>query len=166
MSNRRRWVLTSLSLAALRAWIAPAAGAPATPADWIIIAAGSFLTLKAPQGTRFEARSGADSFLGVFVGPGFALQLDYGAYSDPLTDQSRFTAYSAQSIHIDGKPATIVRATPAGHSADLGRFIGLHFPELGRTGRGSLSLTITAVVSDSRQEELVLRMFDSIQLTR
>jgi hypothetical protein len=114
-------------------------------------------------GTKFQRQTGADSFVGILVGPGFELQVDYGAYSDPLTDKSRFAAYSAQLTHIDGKPATIVRATPAGASADRRSFIGLHIAQLGQSGRGSLGLTISGPVPDSDREALVLRMFDTIR---
>jgi hypothetical protein len=152
-------------LLALFALIAPAASAHGTPAEWITISVGSLLTIKAPPGTQFQARPGADSFLGIIVGKGFELELDYGVYSDPLTDRSRFATYSAQSIRIDGKPATIVRATPAGHSTDQGGFIGLHVRQLGQSMLGSLSVTITAVVSNAEQEQLIRQIFESIRFT-
>jgi hypothetical protein len=81
-----------------------------------------------------------------------------------LTDQSRFTGYLAQKILIDGRSATIVHAaTLAGPAAAPGRFIGLHIPQLGHSGRGALSLTLSSVVSDSKQEALVGCIFDTIR---
>ena len=99
-------ILASLA-AGLSAGVAPAKTQAAIPKDWIKISAGPVLTLAAPPGTHFQPAQGADSFVGTLVGPGFELQLDYGAFFDPLTDKSRFQL-SPKNATIDGKSATVV----------------------------------------------------------
>jgi hypothetical protein len=161
----RRQFLSSLGLIVLQSWIASAVSAPAVPADWITVAAGHVLTLQAPPGTRFETRPGADSFLGVFLGAGFEIQLDYGVYSDPLAERSQFSSYKSEPTRVNGKPATLVHATPnKGSSTYRGTFVGLHVTELGRTVVGELSLTLIGLVSDEAQEALIRRIFATIRL--
>ena len=82
------------------------------------------------------------------------------AFSDPLTDTSRFFAYSAKNATIDGKSATVVRATSLDRRIEL---LGLHVPNLGQSGRGSLSLTIMGTISDVKQEGAVRQIFNTIQ---
>src|SRR5262245_33322748 len=130
---RRTFVGGVLSLCAL---IGPAAGAPGSSTDWVTLSVGSFLTIKAPPGTQFQSRRGADSFVGVIVGNGFELELDYGVYSYPLTDRSRFATYTAEPIRIDGKSAMLVRATPASSSSGQRGFIGLHIPHIDQSVLG------------------------------
>ena len=155
-------ILASLGLLALSAGVAPAKTQAAIPKDWIKISAGPVLTLAAPPGTHFQPAQGADLFVGTLVGPGFELQLDYGAFSDPLTDKSRFSSYSPKNATIDGKSATVVRATSLDRRIEL---LGLHVPNLGQSGRGSLSLTIMGTISDAKEEAVVRQMFGTIQFT-
>ena len=140
-------------------------GLAATPIrpGWISVVVGSLFEVNAPSGSYFTKQSGADSFAGRLVGPAFELQIDYGAYADPLTDKSRFAQYSANSIRIDGKPAIIVRATLTGAAVERNTFIGVHVSELGQSGRGSISLTMSGIVSDTEREALVLEIFSSIR---
>jgi hypothetical protein len=162
--GRRQLILGSSALLVLAGDARVLAEAP-VPVDWVNLSIGSLLTLAAPPGTRFEPGRGADSLVGTLVGPNFKLQLDYGVYSDPLTDQSRFMTYWAEKILVDNKPATIVHATVASPSTDPARFIGLHVPQLGKSGLGALSLTLSSVVSDSEQQGILDRMFGSIHFT-
>ncbi len=155
-------ILASLGLVALSAGIAPAKTQAVIPKDWIKITAGPVLTLAAPPGTYFQTAQGADSFVGTLAGPGFELQLDYGAFSDPLTDKSRFSAYSAKNATIDGKAALVVRGTSLDRRIEL---VGLHVPNLGQSGRGSSSLTIMGTISDPKEEAVVRQMFGTIQFT-
>ncbi len=164
MAGRLGAILAPLWLLALGAATAPPVAAAAIPADWITVSADSILTLKAPPGTRFRKERDTDGFVGTFVGPGFVLQLAYGAHSNPLADPRPYVAYVAQPAQIDGKPATIVSATVADPAADRRYFIGLHVPELGRSGRGALSLTISGTAATPGEEGLMLRIFETIRL--
>ena len=137
-----------------------ACGPAGATSGWISVKIGSLLTLKAPAGTTFKTVPG-DSFVGLLAGPGFALQMDYGLYSDPLTDQSRFSTYSAEPVQIDGRPAIVVRGTPK-RSSTPGQFIGLHVPQLGHSSLGTLSLTVAGIVPEQKEITVVRRIFDTI----
>ena len=146
-------------LAALLLFGTACGSAGASP-GWISLSIGSILALEAPAGTTFKPVSG-DSFVGMLTGPGFALQLDYGLYSDRLTDQSRFSQYKAEAAKIDGRAATVVQGTLK-DSKTPGRFIGLHVPNLGHSTLGTLSLTVAGTVLGEKEIPVVKRIFDTI----
>jgi hypothetical protein len=159
------WSIQAIcGLGALTVLAMPVAAAP-VPDDWVTVAAGSLLTIEAPAGTRFESARGADSFVGKFVGPNFVLSLDYGAFSDPLTDRSRFADYSMRTVSIEGRSARVIEAKVTNRSDGPSEFIGLHVPAIAQSGRGPLSLTMTSVVSDAAANAVVHRIFETIRLT-
>ena len=137
-----------------------ACGPAGATSDWISLKIGSILTLEAPAGTTFKTVPG-DSFVGALTGPGFALQLDYGLYSDPLTDQSRFSKYNAETAKIDGRAAMVVEGMPK-NSKVPGRFIGLHVPNLGHSTLGTLSLTVAGTVPGQKEITVVRHIFATI----
>lgn len=158
MLNGLRVFAALLALAGFCAY--PACVGWAAP-GWITVKVGSVLTLDAPPGTTFKAAHG-DSFVGTLAGPGFALQLDYGLYSDPLTDRTRFSAYASQVIRIDGRAGSLVSGTLK-RSSRHGEFIGLHVPQLGHSPLGALGLTIAGVVPRAKEVDVVRRIFQTIR---
>ena len=156
-------MLAVLCVLALTVLTDLAVAQPAPPPDWIEVAAGNVLTLRAPLGTTFLQGHGANSFVGTFSGPGFALHMDYGAYSDPLTDSVRYGAYQTQVTRIDGKAAMIVFGARAAASSDRPYFIGLHVPDVAPSAIGPLRLTMTTTLKVRNGEAVLRRIFETIR---
>ena len=159
--------LRRAALAIPVAWLMQAsgsAGADATSsAAWIRIVAGGGLSLQAPHGSRFVQGRGADSLSGTVSGPGFALDLDYGAFSDPLTSVDTFSRVAADETLIDGRPARMVFATLTRPAGNRLYFFGLHVPSLAPGVQGSLKLTVTAHLRHTRELILIRRIVETIR---
>lgn len=140
------------------------AGAIATAsADWIRVVVGAGLRLQAPRGSRFVQGRGADSLSGTVSGPGFALDLDYGAFSDPLTSLDAFGRVETHETLIDGRPARIVFARLTRPAGNRPYFFGLHVPSLAPGVQGSLKLTVTAHLRQTRELILIRRIVETIR---
>src|SRR6202171_6626931 len=59
-----------------------AVAADAVPSDWVEVAAGPMVTVRAPAGTSFERIRTGDAFAGAFHGPGFDLPVEFGYHRD------------------------------------------------------------------------------------
>ena len=130
------------------------------PSDWEPVAVGTILSLRAPHGTSFQKQSPGDSFVGRLTGPGFDLQVDYGPYSDPLTDKSRFEGYTSEPFSVDGHKALLVFAKQSST-----QFVGVHVPSLEATPVGPLSLTIAGRIAPGAKAAVV-NLFSTIKFTR
>jgi hypothetical protein len=132
------------------------------PGDWMTIEVAEKFTLKAPPGSAHVPGRGIDSLIGKIRTPGFTLDFDYGAYSDSLKTQAAYQQYSVREMQIDGKAARIVTAFAPGKSADRPYFIGVHFPNLGRSVIGPIRLTMTAWVKAPKEFEAIEALFGTI----
>jgi hypothetical protein len=130
---------------------------------WGQLDAGPVLTLSAPPGTNFRQEPGADSYLGVFTGPGFRLYLDFGAYSDPLENGTEHIIDSAEKVLIDGHPGRLVTGRWRAGGNRYPEFIGVHVTGLGRTAVGELSATLSGEASDGAARTIIRDMFQSIR---
>lgn len=85
-----------------------ASGARAQPADdWVTVRAGNAFTFEAPPDLRSVPVQGIDSFVGQYQGEKFALQFDYGLYSNTLDDLRRDSRFEREAVAIDGRPGEI-----------------------------------------------------------
>lgn len=135
----------------------------AVSGDWIRVDAGAGLSLQAPRGSRFVRGNGVDSLSGTVSGPGFVLELDYGAFSDPLTSLEAFSKVEAGEALIDGRPARLVFATlirPAGKQL---YFFGLHVPGVARSAQDGLKLTVTAHLRKRSDLVLIRRIVETLR---
>ena len=156
----------ALAFAWASAVMRAARGEASIPPGWSTIAVGRILTLQAPAGTRFLQQAGTDSFVGTLAGPGFALDLDYGAFSDPLADLSGLQHSAVAETRIGGQPTRIVTGI-AVRQADGGRyFIGVHVTALQVAGSRPISLTISGQVQGPQQQQLVRQMLATIRFSR
>ena len=135
----------------------------AASADWIRVVAGGGLSLQAPRGSRFVQGRGTDSLSGTVSGPGFALDLDYGAFSDPLTAVDAFSRVETDEMLINGRPARMVFATLITPVGNRPYFFGLHVPNVAPGVQGSLKLTVTAHLRQTRELILIRRIVETIR---
>src|SRR5436853_2124178 len=105
----RRRVTTILAVAMTLAF--SRAGAAGVPADWVEVAAGAMLTVKAPPGTTFERTRVGDAFSGTFHGAGFDLVVEFGYHRDELKTPDGAKNATVQKVVIDEKPGSIATAS-------------------------------------------------------
>jgi hypothetical protein len=113
-------------------------------------------SVMAPPGWSFRQLAGADSYVGEFVGDGVVLRFDFGSHSNPLKDEKEPT-YVVVRKDIAGHRARVVSPRKPGHG-----ITGVYFP---RTF-GSNRLTMFAKDLNSKQQELVLKLFETTQFGR
>lgn len=103
-----------------------------------------------PQGWKGQPLQGIDSYVGRITNGKDTLTFDHGMYSSPF-DYLPDTDYIKITKKIDGKDAVIVRPKVAGKG-----ILGVRIA----TGTyGSLKIS-----GRSKDEEVVLKMFDSIRI--
>ena len=102
------YVTSARMLLAAIAAVVLGAGSASAGKDWVALKAGNVFSLDAPRGTHYEPQQGIDSFVGEFAGPGFALDFDYGNYSDRLGDLRADPEFQVENTRIDGHDAVIV----------------------------------------------------------
>ena len=119
---------------------------------WERVDTGPFSIL-APAGWKFHQLAGVDSFVGEFVGDGITLKFDFGARSNPLTEEKK-PAYVVVHKSIAGRRARIVSSRTPGHG-----ITGVYFRDVG----DSNALTLFAHDLTSTQQELVLRVFETLR---
>lgn len=133
------------------------------PPDWIKVSVGSDFDLMAPAGTSFRPGKAIDSNAGEIVTPDFTLSFDYGLYSNPLNDMSRYTNHETHDARVDGKPALIVTANTPRFPTDRPYFIGIHFPKVKTSILGAVKLTIEGQLDVEDRYTTVERMFRTIR---
>lgn len=130
---------------------------------WIAVQVGNVFDIGAPTGTVFLPGAGIDSIVGALTGPGFALQIDYGRFSDPLTAHPTLSDVEVIETQLEGRRATIVTGRVPAPVDGRPFFAGLHVPVVSPTPRGALRLTLAGTVQDERERSMVLRMFATIR---
>ncbi len=154
-------------LAIAAAWLAPGAGPAiadgATSADWIRIDAGAGLSLQVPRGSRYVQGKAVDSLSGTVSGPGFTLDLDYGAFSDPLTSIEAFSKVETDTATIDSRPARIMFATFTRPVGNRPYFFGLHVPRVAPGAQDGRKLTVTAHLRRRGELTLIRRIVDTLR---
>lgn len=134
-----------------------------TSTEWIGLDVGAGLSLQVPRGSRFLRSSGVDSLSGSVSGPGFDLDLDYGAFSDPLASFDAFSKVEASEALIDGRPARIVFATLIRPARNRPYFFGMHVPAAAPGAPDSLKLTVTAHLRQRSDLILIRRIVDTFR---
>lgn len=158
----RRSFLVSTVLAVLTTKSAFADEAP-QGGQWIELSVGHAFVMQAPPDSRFVPAAGTDSFVGEIRGPGFSLQMDFGRYSNPLSDSGSMREVQSVETRIDGRTARIVSGILATPAAGGRFFTGLHVPEVASTAIGPVKLTLSGAVRRERTHAVLLRMFSTIR---
>jgi len=122
------------------------------PSFWRKLDAGPFSIL-APAGWEFRQLEGVDSYVGEFVGDDIKLTFDFGRYSDGYFKKAKQSAFVFRES-INGHPAKLVKPPPREHGVTSVYF---------RKARGRNSLYLWGKNLDDSQEQLVWRMFHTIQ---
>jgi hypothetical protein len=120
---------------------------------WDKLDAGPFSIL-APPGWEFHQLIGYDSFLGEFVGDGVRLRFDYGRYSNGYLNNAKKTAHIVSKRSIDGRSANVAKPRMPGS--------GLTGVYVKSDGHNALWLWGEGLTS--AQQELVLKMFDTLRV--
>ena len=134
-----------------------------TQSDWVKVNADSIFYLLAPAGTKFLHDQGADSFVGNFDGPGFKLYFDYGAYSNPMLNDETMHNYETEKAIVQDKQARIITAYVPLRADKFPYFIGIHFPDLGKSVIGSKKLTLFAWVERTEDYALIKEILSTIR---
>lgn len=134
--------------------IATCEGAAAViTACWHKLDAGPFSIL-APAGWKFRQLQGIDSFVGEFAGDGVVLTFDFGRHSSGYFKKDKAPAYLVAKKRVGGHTARVVSPRTPGHGTT-----GAYFPKVA----GRNSLCIWAKELNATQQELVLKMFETIR---
>lgn len=129
----------------------------AAPVGWIKIDARDF-SLFAPPGWTFHRLRGIDSSPGEFEGDGVVLDSEFGEYSDDLQHENP-PAYTVIHRSIGGFRARVVSPQTTVHG-----ITGVFFPDVpGKSPLEKDRLCISGRDLTSTQQELVLRIFDTIR---
>ena len=111
-------------------------------------------SILSPAGWEFHQLQGVDSYLGEFVGDGVVLTFDFGRYSSGYFKNDKPPTHSMAKKHIAGHTAKVVSPRTPGHGTT-----SAYFPRVA----GKDSLCIWGKDLTATQQELVLRMFDTIR---
>lgn len=113
-------------------------------------------SIMAPPGWRLHQLPGADSYVGELIGDTVVLRFDFGAHSNPLQDV-KAPVYVILNRRIAGHRARVVSPRTPGHG-----ITGVYFPKTFDSNK----LSVFAKDLNSEQEELVLKIFETIQFGR
>jgi len=122
---------------------------------------GSAFHLLLPATVRQRGVSSIDSEAGGWESSSMKLHFDYGAYSNPLTDDMPTTAVAC-SVSIGGHPARIV-AYQLGDSLFVA---GVHWADLGETALGKTMLTIMGNSHSRAGLQELLASFWTVRFTQ
>ena len=155
----RRHVI--IMLAAAMTLALSGAGAADVPANWIEVAAGAMLTVKAPPGTTFERTRVGDAFSGTFHGAGFDLVVEFGYHRDELKTPDGAKNASVQKVVIDEKPGSIATASMPDPAHPW--YAGLHVPAVENDVFGPLSLVVNGQAVTAEDRATVERIYRSVK---
>ena len=155
----RRHVTTMLAAAMTLAF--SGARAADVPANWIEVAAGAMLTVKAPPGTTFERTRVGDAFSGTFHGAGFDLVVEFGYHRDELKTPDGAKNASVQKVVIDEKPGSIATASMPDPAHPW--YVGLHVPAVENDILGPLSLVVNGQVVKAEDRATVERIYQTVK---
>ena len=155
----RRHVTTMLAAAMTLAF--SGADAADVPANWIEVAAGAMLTVKAPPGTTFERTRVGDAFSGTFHGAGFDLVVEFGYHRDELKTPDGAKNASVQKVVIDEKPGSIATASMPDPAHPW--YVGLHVPAVENDILGPLSLVVNGQVVKAEDRATVERIYQTVK---
>jgi hypothetical protein len=123
--------------------------AVAAPSDWHKVDAGPF-SIFAPPGWEFHQLPGVDTYVGEFVGDGFALTFDFGSYARGCFKEYKKLMYATAKESIGGLSARIVSPRTPGHG-----ITGVYFHKV--SNRGAFCLWGKDLTG--AQQELALKIF-------
>lgn len=115
-------------------------------------------TFKVPGDMSGADARGIDSIAGAFESPAIRLTYDYGAFSDPLGNDSS-DGFQLTLLTIDGHQARIERFEDPSADAGFPLVAAIHFPDL---GNGNL-LTMYARCRDEDAQDLAVDIFRTIR---
>jgi hypothetical protein len=92
---------------------------------WVVIPADHSFTIEAPRGTKFRRDHGIDSYVSGFIGPGFSIEFDYGAYSYDFANERNNPRFQFVTTVVGGRRAIIVSGPGVG-SCTTRRMMGLY----------------------------------------
>jgi len=143
---------------------------PAHPKDWSLFSTGNGFTFYGPFRTGHDRLQGEDSAVGRIEGAGFALEYDFGLYSNPLEGMKNLSDYSESHVKIDGRDAVIRRGTIMENGRQ--RYaIGLYVPQVyvswGLRPDGNwVSLEIGGEAGTEAERKTVEKLFSTIRFDR
>ena len=123
------------------------------PASWQKVDAGPFSIL-APAGWEFHQLPGVDTYVGEFVGNGFALKFDFGRYVKGCLKEYKKPTYVIAKESIGGLSARIV--SPQAPSQGI---TGVYFRKV--SGHGAFCLWGKDLAA--AQQRLALKIFETIR---
>ena len=135
------------------------------PKGWTLLDMDGRFSLYAPPGTAYQPVRGIDSFVGHIDGQGFALDFDYGAYSDDLRGMRARPGYTEETTSLAGRQAVIRSAAAPQGGRDLGLYIAIvrcGHPGYGIDCAAWVSLEIHGTASDSAAAVTVKTLFRTI----
>lgn len=118
--------------------------------NWKSDSGGAFF-VRVPPGFERRPMQGLDSEAGNWIGGQATIAYDFGAFSDPLTNEQYAGGVSCD-VRIGGRPAHLVMS----RTRDGRFFAGAHWKGFGDAGIGPVSLTINAVTYDSLARDSVV----------
>lgn len=129
------------------------------PSDWVQIeAAGTFSFWLPPDLAEVSTR-GIDSVVRRWESEDLTALMDYGRFSDPLTEYSAQKSYQETSEQIAGHAARIVSF----RQDDGWAFTAVHFPNLGSNASGhTLKLTLVVKSSPQLSQDVPLQIVRSV----
>ena len=151
----------TIMLAAAMTLALSGAGAADVPANWIEVAAGAMLTVKAPPGTTFERTRIGDAFSGTFHGAGFDLVVEFGYHRDELKTPDGAKNATVQKVVIDEKPGSIATASMPDPAHPW--YVGLHVPAVENDILGPLSLVVNGQVVKAEDRATVERIYQTVK---
>jgi hypothetical protein len=121
--------------------------------SWGKLDAGPF-SISALPGWEFHQLTGVDSYVGEFVGDGFALRFDFGQHSSGYLKDAKKPVYVIAHESIGGFSAKIASPRTPGHG-----LTGVYFRNIGHSD----GLFLWGKDLTSEQQELALKIFKTIQ---
>jgi hypothetical protein len=154
----KRSLLPAASLLAILLLLAAACADDSGIKDARTITVEGAFTFKVPGDMSGVDTRGIDSIAGAFAGPSIKLEYDYGAFSDPLGNDSS-DGFKLTLLTIDGHEARIERFQDPSADASFPLVAAIHFPDL---GNGNL-LTMYARSRDEDAQDVAMDIFRSIR---
>ena len=125
---------------------------------WSSIDATHF-TFDLPPDFRSVLAQGIDSFAGEYRSNSVKITFDYGALSDPLSENGQ-PNYTSSEEELGGRRALLVSFDNTGHDGGYGYARCVHFPNAGPNG---IKLTVFANCKSKDDYDIARAIFRSIR---
>jgi hypothetical protein len=126
------------------------------PEGWSRVEVAGEFSLALPPKLKAVPTAGADSLVHRFRGEGLTISIDYGRYSNPLTNLSG-NDLVRNVVRVDGRSAELVTLEETDESAGLVYTAALHVPEVGRP-RVKFTLVAQAASEEARDRGVLVAM--------